>query len=84
MVLTRRWEYDTKDWLKPWKISGAGLDLTLTPFYDKIADQGSPEEMFMNKTHQCFGHWSGSFDTGTEKVEFKDIIGFAEDTHRRW
>ena len=81
-VTDSRWEYDTEDFMKPWTISGGGLHATLTPFYDKITDAGT--DKFMNKTHQCFGYWSGSFDTGGEVVHFKDIIGFAEDVHRRW
>lgn len=65
-------------------MTGAGLDATLEPFYDKVTDKGSMDEMFMNKTHQCFGYWKGSYDNGAEVVHFKDVIGFAEDVHRRW
>src|SRR6478752_3016033 len=31
-----RWDYDTSDFLRPWRIRGANLDLTFVPFYDKV------------------------------------------------
>ena len=77
-----RWEYDRDDYLRPWRISGAGFDATFTPFHDKQARTNLG--VLSNRTDQCFGTWTGSFDTGTEIVRFDGIEGFAEDVHNRW
>lgn len=77
-----KWEYDTEDYMKPWKVSGGGLDATLTPFYDKITRIRT--DRVTSNTDQAFGLFSGSFNTGSEVVHFKDIIGFAEDVTKVW
>lgn len=77
-----KWEYDTGDYLKPWRVSGGGLDATLTTFHNKSSRIKT--EKVTNNTDQVFGTWTGTFNTGDEVVEFKDIIGFAEDVTRTW
>lgn len=77
------WHYDTDDWLAPWRVTGDTVDLTFTPFHLKrsVTDL----KVFASRTHQCFGHWSGTVldDAGTE-VRMADLVGWAEDVHNRW
>jgi hypothetical protein len=77
-----RWEYDIKAPLERWRVHGAGLDATLTPFYNKFSQTDA--KIVSSRTDQCFGMWEGTFNTGTEVVRFKDVIGFAEDVERKW
>ncbi|SEB51465.1 Protein of unknown function [Paramicrobacterium humi] len=78
-----RWEFDAAHYLAPWRISGESIELTLEPFYDKISrtDLG----ILSSSTHQCFGRYSGWFrdDRGT-RIEFHDLVGWAEDVRNRW
>lgn len=76
------WRFDRADWLAPWRIAGGGFDAVFTPFHDKSSR--TDLKLFSSRTDQCFGHWTGTFDTGTEIVEFRDVIGWAEDVHNRW
>ncbi len=81
------WRYDLAAPLRPWRVTGGGLDATFTPFYDKRSktDLG----VFASRTDQCFGEWSGTFAwTGADQVRhevgFAELVGFAEDVHNRW
>lgn len=73
------WEYDTSDGDRP---SGCGLYATLTPFYDKASSVSTLR--IKSNTNQCFGMWDGTFDTGSEVVQFEELDGFAEDVTREW
>lgn len=77
-----QWTYDTADYLKPWRITGGGLNAVFTPFYNKRSRTNL--FVFSSSTDQCFGHWSGTFDTGDELVTFAGLTGWAEDVHNRW
>ena len=66
----------------PWRVVGGGLDATLVPFHNKRS--ASDFGVLSSRTDQVFGHWVGTFDTGTEVVAFEDIVGFGEDVHNRW
>ncbi|BEI80786.1 hypothetical protein CcaverHIS002_0113150 [Cutaneotrichosporon cavernicola] len=77
-----KWEYDLSAPLERWRVYGAGLNATLTPFYDKFSKTDA--KIVRSRTDQCFGIWEGSFDTGSEVVRFTDVIGFAEDVERKW
>ncbi|NLG47848.1 DUF2804 domain-containing protein [Gordonia sp. (in: high G+C Gram-positive bacteria)] len=77
-----RWDYATDDFLAPWRISGGGLQAELTPFHDKRTRTNFG--VLSGATDQCFGIWSGTFDTGDEVVEFNGLVGFAEHVHNRW
>ena len=81
------WRYDLAAPLRPWRVTGGGLDATFTPFYDKRSktDLG----VLASRTDQCFGEWSGTFAwTGADQVRhevgFAELVGFAEDVHNRW
>ena len=76
------WTYDLAAPLEPWRVVGGGLDATFTPFHDKQSSMDL--RVLAGRTDQCFGVWSGTFDTGTELVAFDGVEGFAEDVHNRW
>ncbi|WP_457100772.1 DUF2804 domain-containing protein [Microbacterium sp. P5_E9] len=78
-----RWDYDTSDFLRPWRIRGANLDLTFVPFYDKVTRTNLG--IVSSRTDQCFGWWSGAFTTRDGAViVFEGILGWAEDVRNRW
>jgi len=78
-----RWEYDTADFLRPWRIRGANLDLTFVPFYDKVTRTNLG--IVSSRTDQCFGWWSGTIATEEGAViAFEGILGWAEDVRNRW
>ncbi|MEO3787752.1 DUF2804 domain-containing protein [Actinocorallia sp. B10E7] len=78
------WEYDTADFLKPWRITGSDrLDLTFTPFHERRASINAG--LLLNDTHQCFGHYTGTIrpeNGGT--IELDGLLGWAEQVHMRW
>lgn len=76
------WVYDTEDWMKPWHISGGGLDAVLTPVYNKASSVDTPQ--VKSRTDQCFGTWKGTFDTGSEVISFEGLDGFVEDVTKTW
>ncbi len=81
-----QWDYDLAAPLRPWRITGGGLDATFTPFYDKRSETSLA--VVASRTDQCFGEWSGTFTSdasgSAETVAFENIAGFAEDVHNRW
>ena len=78
-----RWEYDTADFLRPWRVHGETLDLTFVPFYDKITRTNLG--IVSSHTDQCFGWWSGQFTTVEgDAIGFEGILGWAEDVRNRW
>ncbi|WP_430647453.1 DUF2804 domain-containing protein [Agromyces sp. GXS1127] len=76
------WEYDTADWLEPWRIRGSSLDLTFTPFWDRV----SRTELLVIGTrgHQCFGHWSGWVEVDGRRLAVDGLEGWAEEIRNRW
>ncbi|GAA3889173.1 DUF2804 domain-containing protein [Leifsonia kafniensis] len=77
------WEYDTDDWLAPWRIHSARVDLTFTPFYDRFSTMNFV--VIGSRTHQCFGHYSGWLrDDAGERIRVDGVVGWAEDVHNRW
>lgn len=78
-----QWEFDPTEWLAPWRITSARVDLTFTPFYDRFASMNFV--IVASKTHQCFGHYSGwLLDDAGERVLVEEIVGWAEDVYNRW
>ncbi|MFN8168101.1 MAG: DUF2804 domain-containing protein [Candidatus Nanopelagicales bacterium] len=77
------WEYDTADWLAPWRIHGPGVDLVFTPEHERAAR--TDLLVVANETHQCFGRWFGTMtdDTG-RPVSVDGAYGWAEQAANRW
>ena len=75
------WTYDWDDPMAPWHVAdpGGGLDVVLTPRFDKHTQVGQSE------THQVFGTWSGFVRTDDGlSLEFTGLQGFAEEARQSW
>lgn len=77
------WEYDTTNWLAPWRVTGSQIDATFTPFYERVAVTSLV--VLAGETHQCFGTWSGTFTHEDGTVTSLDgLEGWAEEARNRW
>ena len=77
------WEYDETHYMAPWRIHGESVDLTFTPFYDKVSSMNLL--ILSGDTHQCFGHYSGwMLDDSGQRVRVDGLLGFAEAVRNRW
>jgi hypothetical protein len=77
------WTYDRTDWLRPWRISGAVVDLIFTPVYDKRSrlELGAAS----SAVHQCFGHYEGTVTPADgPTITVTDLLGWAEEAQWRW
>ncbi|MCK8477821.1 DUF2804 domain-containing protein [Microbacterium aurugineum] len=77
------WDYDSENFLRPWRVHGETADLTFSPFYDKRSRTNAV--VIASRTDQLFGVWTGWAldDTGT-RVRVDGIEGFAEEVLNRW
>ena len=78
-------KYDNKDFKKPWQmISPDGrLSLEFKPFFERVAKINAL--ILSSEVHQMFGRYSGFVITDNgERIEIKDLIGWAEEHHARW
>ena len=80
-----KFDYVSGDYMQPWHFTDTEghLDLTFTPFKDRTAQTNLG--IIFSEVHQMFGHYNGTViaDDG-EKIQVKDLIGFAEEHHARW
>lgn len=77
------WEYDSDNWLQPWRIYGETLDVIFTPFYNRVAKTSLL--ILSGTTHQCFGTWSGWVKDATNaKLRVDGLVGWAEEARNRW
>ncbi len=80
-----KFDYDPQDYMKPWKFSDAEgrLALDFVPFAERVAV--TDLKLIHSEVHQMFGRYQGRVqgDDG-ETIEFKDLIGFAEEHQARW
>lgn len=77
------WHYDPKDWLAPWRVTGARVDLTFTPNHHQL--YLFDRWVIMARADHCFGHFNGTVvaDDGTT-VPVREIFGMIEEVERRW
>ena len=78
-------EYDPKDFMKPWKFMDdqGRLSLDFVPFKDRVA--ATRLAVIDSEVHQLFGRYSGKVVTDEgESVYLDGLIGFAEEHHARW
>ncbi|MEG2634664.1 MAG: DUF2804 family protein, partial [Oscillospiraceae bacterium] len=74
-----------EDYLSPWTFSSSDgrFEMDFVP----IIDRASCSDVLLIKSdqHQVFGRFSGTavLDSG-EKIEIKDMLGFAEKVMNRW
>lgn len=77
------WEYDARDWLRPWRMHGDRLDVTFTPFHERASRTNLL--VVASETHQCFGHFTGwGLDDAGERVSLDGLVGWAEEARNRW
>ncbi len=80
-----RFDYRPGDFMHPWHFTDddGRLDLTLTPFKNRTARTNLG--VIFSEAHQMFGRYAGQvvLDDG-ERLEIKDLIGFAEEHRARW
>jgi hypothetical protein len=80
-----KFDYTSGDYMQPWKFKDAEgrLDLVFTPFKDRLAQTNLG--VITSLVHQMFGHYNGTLisDEG-ERIQVKDLVGFAEEHHARW
>ena len=71
--------------MQPWCFtdSQGRLDLTFTPFKERVAQTNLG--VIFSEVHQVFGRYSGwAMDDGGQRIQIRDLIGFAEEHHARW
>jgi hypothetical protein len=76
------WTYDRGDWMKPWRITGARVDLTFTPTehkrykFDRL--------LVLARADHCFDHFDGTVIANGRVMPIRSIFGMIEEVHRRW
>jgi hypothetical protein len=78
-------EYDPRDFKKPWRLrtgSSNRIDLTFTPFYERVAK--SNMLVVRSEVHQCFGIYSGVLRLDGREIEVKNHVGWAEEHFAKW
>lgn len=79
------YQYDPSDYMKPWRFvsSDGRLDLEFVPFVERAAKTNLL--VLVSEVHQMFGCYSGWLVTDEgERIEVRDMIGFAEEHHAKW
>lgn len=83
--LELEWDYAWDAPLRPWRVRSPDgrLELELAPIYDRHA---RTELLVLGtEVHQVFGRWSGRFTREDgERLELRDLQGFAEESRSRW
>jgi hypothetical protein len=77
--------FDPHDYKKPWKmVSPDGrLELVFTPFFERVAKTDAV--VLKSEVHQMFGHYNGwAISDSGEKLEIKELIGWAEEHYAKW
>ena len=77
--------FDPSDYNKPWKMVSPDtrLELTFTPFFERVAKTNAV--VLKSVVHQMFGRYNGWAVTDNgEKIEIKDLIGWAEEHYAKW
>lgn len=78
--------YSNQDFKAPWKLQTAEtkrVDLTFTPFFERIAK--TDMAIICSEVHQMIGYFDGSVEgEGGERIQVSKAVGWAEDHHSRW
>jgi hypothetical protein len=72
------WTYDRDDWLRPWRITGGGVDVTFTPFHERV--DRTNLLVVASEIHQCFGTFTGR--VLDQRID--GVVGWAEEARNRW
>lgn len=77
------WTYDPKDWMAPWRIRGADVELKLEPYSHR--HHVFNRVIVLNRGDQVFGTWSGRVrDSNGLWYNVDGVDGHAEEVQRRW
>jgi hypothetical protein len=68
--------------MEPWRIRGTDVDVTLTPEYDHASRTNLG--IIGTRGDQVFGTFTGWVRVDGERIEVRDLFGFAEDVANRW
>jgi len=77
--------YDNQDFKSPWRMDSPDgrLALSFAPFFERVAKTDAL--VLKSEVHQMFGKYSGWLVTYTgEKIEIRDLIGWAEEHNAKW
>ena len=80
-----KFDYTPEDYTKPWEFTDTEkrLELTFTPFKDRLAQTNLG--IITSKVHQMFGRYNGYvISDESERIQVKDLIGFAEEHYAKW
>ena len=72
------------DFMSPWKFTSESgdIDLTFKPLINRHDDTNVL--IIRSKQNQVFGLFSGYFIVDGEKIDFENLLGFAEKVYNRW
>jgi hypothetical protein len=83
---TLDWRYDPDDFTQPWRIEAprsGQVSLRFTPFLERVA--AARAGPVRSEVHQLFGRYDGHVISGAgERVEVRDLVGWAEEHVARW
>ncbi|MFN2123959.1 MAG: DUF2804 domain-containing protein [Candidatus Promineifilaceae bacterium] len=82
---TLHWDYDKRDFNKPWRITAPShaVDLTFTPAMERVA--ASDLWLVKSEVHQMFGYYDGTVRTvAGETIPIEKMFGWAEDHVATW
>ena len=77
-------EKGNDDYMKEWKFTSSSGDINLT--FKPVLNRHDDTNVLIirSKQNQVFGLFSGYIIADDKKVEFKDLLGFAEKVYNRW
>lgn len=78
-------EYNPADFMQSWRFcdSGGRLELEFIPSAHRMAQTNLG--LIFSEVHQMFGRYSGTAITDQgERIEIRDLVGFAEEHQARW
>ena len=72
------------DFVSPWTFTSKSGDINLVfnPIIDRYANTNAL--IIQSKQHQVFGYFSGSIIVEGKKIDFENLLGFAEMVTNRW
>ncbi len=79
-------EYDSSDFMRPWRIRTAGsdaVDLEFVPFFERVAKTNAL--IVRSEVHQMIGRFRGRVTTAAgETLAVDGLVGWAEEHRARW
>lgn len=82
------WDYDDRDFMKPWRIYAPhsdAIDVRFATLFERRSETGSVALNYDRRVSQVFGHFSGYVrDHDGSKIELTDLFGWAEELTATW